>query len=162
MPRVAIVAIAVLALGRIAHADPAADEQAVRAAAKAFVTALGASDDAAIAKAFAPTVKLSILHYASMGCDKTYSGKKSIKRRAAAQLARCLYQPGGVPADDTAFVVTRTGGAFEVDTDATHTYRFRKRGKAYVIDRISGLGMDPAELQGLFDQPSEGALDVRH
>jgi hypothetical protein len=154
MRAVAIVVMA--ALAGTAHADPAADEQAVRAAAKAFVAALAGSDDRAIEKAFAAKVQLSYVHYASIGCDKTWHGKKSIKRRGIARLTACLYEPGKTPDPDHYFAVARENTTFVVDPDGNHTYTFRKRGKTYVIERISGFGLPPDEL---FGDPEHG-IDV--
>jgi len=156
-----VVAVTVLAVGRAAHADPAGDEQAVRAAAKALLTALGNHDDAAIKAAFAPTVALALRSYGDTSCEPTYRHKKSIKRAATPALAACLYSIGTLPEPDVAVTIKRAGRAFDVTTDPGHTYRFRKRGTAFLIERVSGDPLAAVADPSFLDDSTENSLDHR-
>jgi hypothetical protein len=132
-------ALTILLAAAVTHADPGADhgaaDAAVRSTTDSLLTALAGTEDASVEAAFAPTVKLVKVDYATDACTKALGRKKSVRGPDRARVARCLFDAAAVPAPGSAYVVTVRGRTMEV-TLGGHVLRFRKRGAAVVIDRI--------------------------
>lgn len=147
-------AIAAVLAASVAHADPGADEAAVRTATDSLLTALGGTEDASVEAAFAPTVKLVKVGYATDACSKALRRKKSVRGHDRAKVARCLFATAAVPAAGS-YSVTVTGRTAEVALGDI-VLRFRKRGDAVAIDRIES---PPPPKVALLSESNRAVLD---